>query len=223
MQTAAGFHLGGNVEFTNRYSLNGNINLSPSVLSDRRTRGGPLMRNASGMSGSVYFDTDGNSPLFYSLSVNGGVDSEEGFDVSFGPSANWKAMPNLTFSLGPEFNRSKNGAQYVKRVTDGLATETYGSRYVFADLDQTTFAAQLRVDYAITPNLSFQVFAQPLVSTGRYTGFKELARPRSYDFVHYGVTPGSTFDANTGEADPDGAGPAPSFNVGDPAHPFFYR
>lgn len=220
VQTAAGFFLKGNVEFTNRYSLNGDLNMNPSVLSDRRTRGGPLMRNAGGVSGSVYFDTDGNSPLFYALSVSGGMDAEDGFDVSFSPSANWKAMPNLTFSLGPEFNRSKNDAQYVKRVTDGLATETYGSRYVFADLDQTTFAAQLRVDYAITPNLSFQVFAQPLVSTGRYTGFKELARPRSYDFVEYGVTPGSTFDPNTGEADPDGAGPAPSFNVGEPDFTF---
>lgn len=216
IHTAAGAYLGTNVEFTNRYSLNGNVNLNPDVLSDRRTRGGPLMKSPGGTSGNLYFDTDGNSKFFYSISLDGGVDRADGFSASISPSANWKAMPNLTFSLAPSYERSKNGAQYVTRVTDALATSTYGARYVFADLDQTTFAAQLRVDYAITPNLSFQVFAQPLVSTGRYTGFKELARPRSYDFIVYGVTPGSTYDANSGTADPDGAGPAPSFQVGDP-------
>ncbi len=216
IQTSGGVHLGGNVEFTNRYSLNGSINASPSLLSDRRTRGGPLMRTPGGMNSSIYFDTDGNAPFFYSFSVEGGADGANGFNFSIGPSANWKALPNLTLSVGPEFSRSKNSSQYVKRVTDGLASETYGSRYVFADLDQTTFAAQLRVDYAITPNLSFQVYAQPLVSSGRYTGFKELARPRSDEFVIYGVTPGSTFDSNTGTADPDGAGPAAPFTVGRP-------
>lgn len=220
IQTAAGFYLGGNLELTNRYSINGNLNLNPSVLSDRRTRGGPLMEGGGGVSGNLYFDTDGNSTFFYSLSAYGGVDDQNGFDVSFSPSANWKAMPNLTFSFGPEFNRSKNGAQYVDRVTDALATDTYGSRYVFADLSQTTFAAQLRADYSITPNLSFQVYAQPLVSSGQYTGFKELARPRSYDFITYGVTPGSTYDPDTHTADPDGAGPAPSFGVGEPDFTF---
>lgn len=220
IHTAGGLHVGGNLEFTNRYSLNANFNANASLLSDRRTRGGPLMRNAGGLGGSVYFDTDGNSPLFYSLSLNGGRDGADGYNFSFRPSANWKALPNLTFSMGPEFSRSLNDAQYVKRVSDASATDTYGSRYVFAELDQTTFSAQLRVDYAITPNLSFQVYAQPLVSSGRYTGFKELARPRSYDFVTYGVTGGSTFDPVTGTADPDGAGPAAPFGVGDPDFTF---
>ncbi|MEO5988197.1 MAG: DUF5916 domain-containing protein [Candidatus Eisenbacteria bacterium] len=220
IHTSAGVHVGGNVEFTNRYSLNGDINASAALLSDRRTRGGPLMRSAAGLSGSVYFDTDGNSRFFYSLSVQGGGDAAGGSNFGVKPSANWKALPNLTFSLGPEFNRSRNDAQYVKRVTDDLATNTYGSRYVFAELDQTTFAAQLRVDYAITPALSFQVYAQPLVSSGSYTGYKELAKGSSYDFVTYGVTPGSTYDPATGTADPDGAGPAAPFNVGNPDFTF---
>jgi hypothetical protein len=63
--------------------------------------------------------------------------------------------------------------------------------------------------------LSLQTFLQPLVSTGDYHDFKEVARPNSYDFLVYG-TGGSTFDPNTMMADPDGPGPAPPFSVHDP-------
>ena len=44
---------------------------------------------------------------------------------------------------------------------------TYGSRYVFATLEQRTVGAQMRVDYSMTPNLSLQMFVQPLISSGR--------------------------------------------------------
>jgi hypothetical protein len=40
-----------------------------------------------------------------------------------------------------------------------------------------------RIDYSATPNLSFQVYLQPLVSTLRYHDLKELARSRTYEFV----------------------------------------
>ena len=30
------------------------------------------------------------------------------------------------------------------------------------------------------------MYAQPLVSRGSYTGFKELDRPRTFDFLNYG-------------------------------------
>jgi len=46
---------------------------------------------------------------------------------------------------------------------------------------------------SLTPNLSLQTFIQPLISAGTYTDFKELARSRSYDFVHYGRTPGTSY------------------------------
>jgi hypothetical protein len=34
--------------------------------------------------------------------------------------------------------------------------------------------------------MSLQVYMQPLVSVGDYDGFKELARPRTFDFVRFG-------------------------------------
>jgi hypothetical protein len=80
-----------------------------------------------------------------------------------------------------------------------------GLHYVFARLDQTTVLANIRLNVSLTPNLSLQTYLQPLISAGRYTDFKELARARSYDFIHYA----SADEAPVNEGEP----PDPSFNI----------
>jgi len=55
--------------------------------------------------------------------------------------------------------------------------------------------------------MSLQFYGQPLISTGRYSDFRELARPRSLEFT--GPSPGSwTYDPASRRFDRDGAGPA---------------
>ena len=54
---------------------------------------------------------------------------------------------------------------------------------MFAQLDQSTLSASLRMDYSITPTLSFQLYAQPYLTTADYANFKYLARAATYDFV----------------------------------------
>ena len=71
----------------------------------------------------------------------------------------------------------------------------YGSRYVFSTLDQKEFSLQTRVNYVMSPKMSLQVYMQPLVSVGHYTGFKQFARPRTFDFIPLDSPPGSlTYD-----------------------------
>src|SRR5213075_2289030 len=121
---------------------------------------------------------------------------------------------------GPQWSQSRQTAQYVNTVTDATATDTYGGRYVFGELRQTQLTLTTRVSVIVTPTVSLQVFAQPLLAAGDYRDFKELARPRTYDFLHYGVTAGSiAYDsvARVYTVDPDGAhGAAPEFTFSDP-------
>jgi hypothetical protein len=125
-------------------------------------------------------------------------------------------MSNLSIELGPEIERSQEKAQYVRTVTDPTATSTFGARYVFGNLEQTTVSANIRFNVSFTPNLSLQTFVQPLISAGHYTAFKELAAPRTYEFNEYGQN-GSTYDPNTGMVDPDGpGGPAAPFTIRNP-------
>ena len=74
----------------------------------------------------------------------------------------------------------------MKSVEDALAESTFGRRYVFADIHQTTIAMDTRVEWTFTPTVSLQMYAQPFVATGRYENFKEFATPRKYDFATYG-------------------------------------
>ena len=71
-----------------------------------------------------------------------------------------------------------------------------------------------------SPRLSLQIYAQPLLASGDYHDFKELAVPRTFDFLHYGYggsTPALDRATRVYTADPDGAaGAAPPITFDDP-------
>ena len=91
--------------------------------------------------------------------------------------------------------------------------------YIFGGLRQTELSASIRMNWTYTPKLSLQLYAQPLISAGRYDFYQELARPRSNSFVRYGRDNGSTIEyvdsTNSYTADPDGAGPAQPLSFGN--------
>jgi hypothetical protein len=60
-----------------------------------------------------------------------------------------------------------------------------GKHYVFGKLDSQTLNLSTRLNVSFTPDLSFQLYMQPFVAVGDYSDFKELARPKSYDFTAY--------------------------------------
>ncbi len=77
-----------------------------------------------------------------------------------------------------------------------------------------------RIGRALQGNLPAADFVdmptgQPLISAGDYHDFKELARPKSYLFNHYGQGV-STFSETTFVADPDGPGPAEPIQLPNP-------
>jgi hypothetical protein len=108
-------------------------------------------------------------------------------------------------------------AQWVDVFPDPTAAHTYGNRYVFGEMDYTEFSASVRVNWTFTPNLSLQLYAQPLASKAEFTNFKELAEPKTYDFNRYGDG-SSAIEKVDGSytVDPDGSGPAQSFTFDDP-------
>ena len=84
-------------------------------------------------------------------------------------------MSALTCRAACAINRSVSDHQWVELVTDADAT----NHYVFANINQTTFAVTGRLNYTMTPNLSLQLYGQPFVSGGDYRGFKQLANGRA--------------------------------------------
>jgi hypothetical protein len=183
------------------------------ALNDRRTRGGPAMQDPRSWWSQLHWNSNSKAKLYYTLDVNPNGDEAGSREVYVSPSATWKPAARLSLSAGPNADFNVEDTHFITSAADPLATKTFGGRYVFARLDQTTVGADLRLDYSVTPALSFQVYVQPLVSSGRYTRYRELARAGSYEFLVYGQG-GSTVDLVRGVVDPDGAGPAPAIGVG---------
>jgi hypothetical protein len=91
---------------------------------------------------------------------------------------------------------------------------------VFGRLDQSQLALTTRVNLILTPRVSIQVFAQPLLAVGDYSEFKELAAPRTFDFLPYGAGASRVAldeAANEYSVDPDGPdGAARPITFGNP-------
>ena len=175
-----------NMTLKNFYRVYAGGNYNPERINNRRTRGGPLTISPSGFSAFTGFNSDDRRSIVFSAEGNiarYGQDSERSFGLF--TSVEWKPMDRLSVSVSPQYRRFQTAAQYVTAVDDAAATETFGTRYVFADLDQTTVSASVRANWIFTPKLSFELYAQPLVSSGDYGAPKSLVRPRSYEFEPY--------------------------------------
>jgi len=209
----------GYYQFLNYYSITWGNGYFFESYDNRLTRGGPLAISPSGLWGYVNFSSDNRKSIvfgfYYEASGNDTGSANHHFEIPL----EWKIADNLSFEFTPELSLNHNYAQWVDDYDDAYATATYGKRYVFADLHQTTLSASLRLNWTFTPRLSLQLYAQPLMAAGDYYNYKELARPKSYEFLVYGKG-GSTItengSANELTVDPDGSGPATAFSIDNP-------
>jgi len=85
-------------------------------------------------------------------------------------------------TLRPEFSVSQDAAQYVTSTSAIPYQPTFGRRYLFGDLEQKQVGLEVRADYTLSPALSFQLYVQPLLSSGDYAGYRQLRSASSYDF-----------------------------------------
>jgi hypothetical protein len=141
----------------------------------------------------------------------GAAGTNTSFDIELG----YKPAPNWEISLTPEWSRDRITNQYVTSVSDDLAVSTAGRRYVFADLDEEELSLATHVNVTFSPALSLEAFARPFIGSGTFGGLKELERPRAFAFNRYASTGTIERDGNTLTIDPDGSGPAESFEVDD--------
>ena len=171
---------GGNINahatFINNWSIGAGYNINGLNLDDRATRGGPVVAMEGSRGFWYYMNTDNRRAV--SLDYNGGFggDGHGSSWRNISPSVTYRPMPSLMVSAGVRYNTNTTDSQWVKRISDAA------EHYVFGHLDQTTVSLTGRVNYTMTPNLSLQLYAQPFVSAGDYSAFKQIANGRSADY-----------------------------------------
>jgi hypothetical protein len=195
----------------------------PSLLDDRLSRGGPVLRRPGVDVWSASVTTDGRKRLVLSLGGETNRDGDGYWDRSLSLTAEYRPASNVSLSLGPSFGEFKTGVQWVATVADAAVAPVFaGNRYVFADLQQNEIGMETRLNITFSTDLTLELFVQPLISSGDYTRYKEFADARTLSRRVYGEDVGTTPVRGTGAAadslfiDPDGGGPAAQFGVEDP-------
>jgi len=177
--------------FINFWSAGVQVGARPEYLNDRLTRGGPLSAQPAQFNASAYVQTDSRKRVFLGGEVIYREDDSGLRERTFGMWSTLRPSSAVRVQLGPRFSHNDYTAQYVRTTADPRATDTYGARYVFGSLDQTTFSLETRLDWTFTPRLSLQLYAQPFVSAGSYSRFKELTTPGEFAFAAYGEDRGT--------------------------------
>jgi hypothetical protein len=209
---------GGFIRFQNFWSVNYEVLGSMRSLDDRLTRGGPIAQSPSSFRLNFNINTDSRKDFRVSLRSNQKRTEMGEWNQYYGFNLRYRPHPAANISLEPSLSKNFNKTQYVTAVSDAEATTTFGNRYVFAELEQTTIATAIRMEWTFTPDISLQMFAQPFVSVGSFDRYKQLDRPKNMDYSVYGDDTGSVYyDEATGqyEIDPDGSGNS-EFNFANP-------
>jgi hypothetical protein len=209
--------VGANGTFRNLWSAGLELTYAPDQLSDELTRGGPLALLPSVWKFDGSLSSDSRKPVIVSADAEYQTDAAGGLSSSASLSVDIRPNAGVQLSIGPNLGVTDSRNQYVESVPDPLATRTYGHRYVFANLRQTTLSMDTRLDWTFTTRLSLQLYAQPFISAGNYTRIKEFLASRTRQFSVYGQDAGSiSLENAVYTIDPDAAGSAPSFMLGDP-------
>ena len=182
-----------------------------------RLRGGPLFdEDGSWVAyGSVY------SPQQSAFRLNGSYsilksDDPGTHSVSFSPTLVWQPWSSATVTLGPSITRENTDIFYVAQAGSDASP-----RYILGALNRTTTSLTSRLDLAFSPALTLQLYAQPFLSAGTYSDFKEVTAPRAAKYADRFRRISAQLVDNVYKADTNGDGVAdisfdnPAFNVKD--------
>jgi hypothetical protein len=161
------------------WHMGGTMGQLGTTFDDRSARGGPAIRQDSYFAPWLSINGDDRKAIVPYLNLNY-------FKGASGRNWSWNTSPELDFKAAGRFSSSLS-LNWTHNVTDnqwfGNFTDTLGTHYTFAHLDQTTTGVTARFNYTFTPNLSLQTYAQPFVSKGTYTDVRQLSStPRAADY-----------------------------------------
>jgi hypothetical protein len=178
--------------FWNAY-LGTGLNNWVATYSDRDARGGPEVFQPRRIQMWTGVDGDSRKPISPSINASGG----RRFD---GLGHSWDVGAGARFRIGGQFNGNLN-VSYGKNIDNqqwlGNFTDAGVTSYTFARLYQSTSSVTMRINYTITPMLSFESYLQPFVSVGEYTDWRALSNGRAQN-------EGERFRPYTARGNPDG-------------------
>jgi len=188
---------------------NWNFNINPIAfdfggLGVDALRGGPALRQNGWYQSFLNVGSDRRKLLSVSLglTLGGNLRSPGNWNYTY-VGLSVRPTPSVNASLNVNYGNNRNPEQWVGRETIGGTT-----RYVLGEIEQKTLNTNVRVDWTLSPQLTFQLYAQPFVAAGAYSNFKEVLSPRAdrWDDRFYSYGDAVDCSGGTCEIDLDGDG-----------------
>ena len=141
-------------------------------------RGGPAVKMQGHWCNLFRLSTDRAQTLFAGIGVHkhfhdDGITLRHDLMPEFG----YKVTSNLQIETELHYGKGRDPFQYVQ-------TENVNGRdrYLLARLDRKTLGLTVRMDLAITPELTIQYYGNPYLSVGTYSHFKYINQPRADNY-----------------------------------------
>jgi hypothetical protein len=138
-------------------------------------RGGPALREPDRFPLDFYAETSGARPWQLKFSGDAVTTAERGsLWWRAAPGFTWKPNNHLKLDFTVDYERNRQPSQYAGTTTVGT-TPTY----LMGQLEQHVLSGTCRLNVNFTPSVSLSYYGGPFATTGRYTNFKVVARPRA--------------------------------------------
>jgi hypothetical protein len=159
--------------------LGGTVDRLTESYCDRCTRGGPALRASRGFYPWGGFNTDSRKFVSGGFWANyWNTDEGKSYGHSLDPYLNFRISTQFQLNVGLGFSKDRNNTQWFGNFNDGA-----GRHHSFAHLDQRTTSMSTRLNYTVTPDLTFELYAQPFVADLHFSNFRELsATPGAADY-----------------------------------------
>ena len=174
----AAYNTNTHITFRNNWGWNMSTTVGQlgTTYDDRTARGGPAVRQDPYVNQNIFIQGDDRNRIVPYISVsyfkgNGGRNRS----TNLSPEIDFKVLGSFSSALSFNWSHDIIDNQWFGKYTDAA-----GTHYTFAHLDQHTTGVTLRLNYTLTPEMSFQAYTQPFVSKGTYSNVRQLsANPRA--------------------------------------------
>jgi len=189
----------GEVVLKNFWDLSSYVDFQPRAFDHSATRGGPTIATPQGWNWVVRLQNNFGAKNSWTARIYYGEDELGGETYRLSGEISIRPSSRFQLSAAPNYVRYILPRQWVttRDTSSHGPAATYGSRYVFAQIDQPTFLMELRANYTIGPDLTLELYGEPFAANGHYYGLGELPRPRTFDLRRYG-TSGTTVARDAG-------------------------
>ena len=175
-----GGNVSGEASLKNYWGARGGVGIERNLWDTSALRGGPAVRadEALNMWGGVWSDprhtVRGNLDVFAHVAP-----AADSWSAAVNPALTIQARSNVAIALGPMLAWNHDDRQFVTETFDAAGD----AHYILARIRQTTAGMTVRVNYTYSPRLSVQMYAQPFISVGHYSDYKEASDPRAESYA----------------------------------------